>query len=74
MTTEPLGKILIAKTSQGDIVGVGRCIAYCDAPTVTLTDRKGERIHWRLDLCEVIVDVPELAEYLIPIGTENAGG
>lgn len=62
-----LGKIIVARTGQGDTHAVGKCIAYCEAPTVTFNTPSGKQISWRADLCEVIEmpkDVP--SEWLIP--------
>ena len=55
---ESVQRLLIARTAPGELVGVGLCVGYCDAPTVTLETADGKRIHWRADLCELI-DVPE---------------
>ena len=54
MYTKYLGNVLVLRTAQGDFVGAGRCIAYCDAPTVIVEDAKGERCHWRADLTAVL--------------------
>jgi len=41
------------KRADGSIVAVGRCIAFCEAPTVEILGADGKQIHWRADLCRV---------------------
>lgn len=61
-----VNKILQARTAQGGLVAVGRCISYCDAPTVTIVAADGTRTYWRADMCQPI-DIPEdVANALVP--------
>lgn len=61
-----VNKILQARTAQGALVAVGRCVSYCDAPTVTIVSADGTRTHWRADMCQWI-DIPEdVANALVP--------
>lgn len=53
---EYLGKLVVARTAQGGLAGVGSCFSYCEAPTVALRTPDGKTFHWRADLCEVIAD------------------
>lgn len=50
---DALGKIVVAKFGDGTISAVGRVIGYCHTPTVTIENAKGERIHWRADMCDL---------------------
>lgn len=49
-----LGRLVVARFADGTFSGVGRCIAYCDAPTVAILTAEGKTIHWRADMCEII--------------------
>lgn len=55
-----LGKLVIARTAQGEFKFIGKCISICDAPTIGINLRDGERAHWRVDMVEV-VDLPKEA-------------
>lgn len=67
-----LGKILVAKFGTGGFNFAGRCIAYCDAPTVTVEPADGKQAHWRADLTEVVVDNEEVALLIVrPSGLES---
>lgn len=48
-----LGKKVVVKTAQGDIVGVGECVCGTTAPTLGINLPDGRQIHWRADLCEI---------------------
>jgi hypothetical protein len=62
-----LGKILVARTSDGSKYAVGLCISCTEHPTVTLVSPQGEKIHWRADMCEVVVSDEVIAAELIPL-------
>ena len=54
-----LGKRVLAKTAYDhSIEGMGRVIAYCDAPSLTIERDDGTRFHWRADLCDIAPDEP----------------
>lgn len=61
-----LGKVLILRTTHGQLVAIGRCVAYCDAPTIAVRNSNGEMVHWRADLTEVLTVDSEIAESLFP--------
>lgn len=63
-----LSRIVSARTTQGELVAVGRVIGYCDAPTVTIMTPAGKRVHWRADLCEIQDVRWDVAEALMPLG------
>lgn len=47
-----------AKTAQGSIVESGKIIAICDSPMICIENEwTGHRLWWRLDLCEVFLDI-----------------
>ncbi len=48
-----LGKMVVARSAQGDLVGVGKCVGFCDSPTVTINTKDGQ-IHYRADMCQVV--------------------
>ena len=59
MTDKALGKIVIARTGLGHFQGIGKVIAFCDAPTYTIERPDGSRFNWRADLCKgPIADCP----------------
>lgn len=60
MSDKWLGKVVVARTGQGDFHFVGRCFSYCDAPTLGVELPNGDRSHWRADMCEVI-EMPDEA-------------
>jgi hypothetical protein len=62
-----LNKIYVARTGQGSIHAVGRCVAYTEHPTVQLVLANGEQIHWRADMCELLTEDQTLVEMLVPI-------
>lgn len=66
MAEKYLGNILVLRTRDGQFAGAGRCIAYCDAPSVTAEDVRGERYHWRADLVQVLTDDQAVAQALVP--------
>ena len=49
-----IGKLVVARTAQGDLVAVGRCVSFVDAPTVGINTNDGHQIHWRADMVRVI--------------------
>lgn len=60
-----LNKLVIARTMQGDIQFVGRCVSYCDAPTISVNTPNGGQSHWRADLCEVVEIDPKALDLLL---------
>ncbi len=63
-----LSKLVVARTAHGDLVGVGLCVAYCDAPTLTLNTLDGSQIHTRADLCKVVPLSDDEAAFLVKTG------
>ena len=61
-----LGKLVIARTAQGAFQFVGKCVAYCDAPTVTVNQPDGTQAHWRADMVEVLEVPQEVIAALLP--------
>jgi hypothetical protein len=51
---EHLGKVLALRTAQGGFQAIGKCIAYCEVPTVTVETVDGKQIYWRADLSKVV--------------------
>lgn len=73
MATRPnekaLGRLVSARASDGHLVGVGRMIAYCDAPTVQIQTASGGKIYWRADMCEVLEVPADAVDQLAPVVT-----
>lgn len=67
-----LNKILAARTAQGDLQAVGRCISFTDLPTVGIRTRDGQQCNWIASLCEVVTEDPALADALFPQCAVNA--
>jgi len=67
-----LNKILAARTAQGDLQAVGRCISFTDLPTVGIRARDGQQCNWIASLCEVVTEDPVLADALFPQCAVNA--
>lgn len=62
-----LGNLLVARTSDGKgLAGVGVCVTYCDAPTVTIRQPDGSFVHWRADMCQVIPLEREVMDRICP--------
>lgn len=59
-----LNKLLIARTAQGSLQFVGRCVSFCDAPTVTAITADGDTVSWRADLCEIVALPDDVVERL----------
>ncbi len=62
-----LGELLVARTGPGDLRAIGRCIAQCNAPTVTIRTPDGQQIHWRADLCQIVPVADDALEALLPL-------
>ena len=60
-----LDRLVIARTGLGALHAVGRVIAYCDGPTVTIEQSDGSRVHWRADLCEIVEMEPDAVQILM---------
>ncbi len=60
-----LNKLLVARTVQGRLVAVGKCVSYCDAPTVNIQNANGTNTHWPADMCEVMTVSQDVAEQLM---------
>lgn len=65
---EMLGRLVVARTAPGNTVCVGECVAYCDAPSVTIQLPDGTQTHWRADLCQVVDLEPEDVKTLMAGG------
>ena len=61
-----LGKIVVARTAQGERHIVGIVVSYCDAPTVNIRRPNGTQANWRADLCEVLPIDDDVAAELVP--------
>ncbi len=68
-----LGKALVLRTAQCDFVGVGKCISYCDAPTVTIVTSNGKRITWRADMSAILTEDQEVIDNLFPASEPSRG-
>lgn len=65
-TEKDLGKLAIARTAQGELIGVGKIIGYVDAPTVTIElPNNGRQISWRADMTEVVAG-EDAAQFVVP--------
>ena len=62
-----LGKVLVLRDAQGGLVGVGRCMVYCDAPTVMIETSDGKKIHWRADMANDLHVEKDVLDVLFPI-------
>ena len=61
-----LGKILVARTAQGTLVAVGRCVSYCDSPMVNIQAADGTQTHWRANMCEELPVSEDVRKVLFP--------
>lgn len=61
-----VGKLVAARNSTGDLVAVGRCVSYCDVPTVDIVTPKGTRMSWRVDRISAISSDPSVVDELVP--------
>jgi hypothetical protein len=55
-----LNKLVIAKTAQGQIQFVGRCVSYTAQPTISVRLPDGTQANWIAAMCTV-VDIDEKA-------------
>lgn len=66
VSEDSLNKIIVARFADGSLAGVGRCVTYVDAPTISLLKPDGTSMHWRADMCSV-VDLPaDVSMALLP--------
>jgi hypothetical protein len=61
-----LGKMLRLKDGQGNDFAIGRCVSYCEVPTVHIVTAEGNEFHWRADMSEVLDITRKDARILIP--------
>jgi len=61
-----VGKIVVARTAQGERHAVGIVVSYCDVPTVNIRKPDGTQLIWRADLCEVLSIDDDVAAELVP--------
>lgn len=47
---------LFYATDSTTVHASGRAVSYTDAPTVTITTRSGDHVHWRADLARVVAE------------------
>lgn len=62
-----LNKLIVAKTAQGCFKFAGRCVSYCEAPTLSVRLPDGTTARWRADLCEVIEIDERVFDMLLPL-------
>lgn len=65
-----IGKLVVARTIQGQLYAVGKVIGYIAEPTLIIQRRTGEKVHWIAAQCEVLELEPEVAALLWPESVE----
>ena len=58
--------MLVLHTTDGSLVAAGRCVSYCEAPTITILCADGTQRHWRADLTDILPMSPQQVALIIP--------
>lgn len=56
LDADSVGKLVIAKTTEGVVHAVGTVIVYHPAPAVVIRKVNGDRVTWKADLCRLLTD------------------
>jgi hypothetical protein len=67
VNAETLGKLVVALTTQGNLVAVGQMVIYAEEPTIGIRLPDGTLIHWQAALArEATADETAIVQKLAP--------